>query len=91
MLYLQSNTKIWQNYDMGKSVLIWGLTQCVIVLSIDIKNFLFSADTKRKTQFSYLPVKWFVVKSVKQDRVIIKGGELFREVQVQCKKNMQHP
>ena len=76
---------------MGKSVLIWGLTQCVIVLSIDIKDLHFSSDTKQKTQFSYLPLKWFVVKSVKQDQVIIKGGELFREVQVQCKKIMQHP
>ena len=54
MLYLQSNTKIWKNCHMGKKDLIWGLTQCVIVLSIDIKNLLFSADTKEEEKTIFL-------------------------------------
>ena len=31
-------------------------------------------------------VKCFVVKSVKQDQVITKDGEIFRKVQVICQK-----
>ena len=66
-----------KNYDMGKKVLIQGLTQCVNVFSIDTKNFVFRTDTKTKIQGSCFPVKCFVVKSVKQDQDITKDGEIF--------------
>ena len=62
-----------QNYDMGKRVLIKGLAQCVRVFSIDIKNYVFRTNTKIKIQSSCFPVKCFVMKSVKQDKVITRA------------------
>ena len=56
----------------------------MIVFSIDIKNEIFRTDTSIKIQYSCFPVKCFVVKSVKQDQVITKDGEIFRKVQGKC-------
>ena len=59
-----------------KFFFLLGLTHCMKVSSIDIKNIVFMTNTKIKIQSSCFPVNCFVVKSVKPDQVISKEGDL---------------
>ena len=47
------------------------------VFSINIKNYVFRTNTKIKIQSSCVPVKCFLMKSVKQDNVITRAKVFF--------------